>query len=79
MPINWNLKSALVERFGSQVEAAREMEIRENRLSYIVRGHTEPSEREREALEEALGRATEPVNRMRHFPFGDYCTRSSVW
>ncbi len=57
MPINWNLKSALVERFGSQVEAAREMEIRENRLSYIVRGHTEPSEREREALEEALGRA----------------------
>ena len=21
----------------------------------------------------------EPVNRMRHFPFGDYCTRSSLW
>ncbi len=56
MSINWNLKSALVERFGSQVEAAREMEIRENRLSYIVRGHVRPTEREREALEKSLGR-----------------------
>ena len=58
MSINWGLKSLLVERFGSQVKAARQMGIRENRLSYIVRGHVKPSEREREALIRALGRAT---------------------
>lgn len=58
MRVNWDLKSALVEHFGSQVEAARQIGIRENRLSYIVRGHGVPSEPEREALERALGRAT---------------------
>ncbi len=58
MRINRDLRSALVKRFGKQVQAAREMGIRENRLSYIVRGRTEPSAREREALEGALGRAT---------------------
>jgi len=58
MTINWNLKSMLVQRFGSQIEASIQMGIRENRLSYIVRGHVEPSKQEREALEAALGRAT---------------------
>ena len=57
MSIKWNLKSALVERFGSQVEAAKATGIRENRMSYIVRGHIQPSERERKALEQALGKA----------------------
>ncbi|MBI3001863.1 MAG: helix-turn-helix transcriptional regulator [Deltaproteobacteria bacterium] len=56
MPVNWGLKSALVERFGSKVEAAKAIGIRENRLSYIVRGHVHPSERERKALEGALGK-----------------------
>ena len=55
MTINWNLKSVLVQRFGSQVEAAIRMGIRENRLSYLVRGHIQPSDRERKALERALG------------------------
>ena len=58
MAINWNLKSVLVQRFGSQVEAAIQMGIRESRLSYIVRGHTVPSLQEREALASALGRVT---------------------
>ena len=58
MAINWNLKSVLVQRFGSQVEAAIQMGIRESRLSYIVRGHTVPSLQEREALAAALGRVT---------------------
>lgn len=57
MSINWDLKSALVEHFGSQVEAARALGIRESKLSYIVRGHAKPSAREREALQQALGRA----------------------
>ena len=56
MPINWNLKADLVERYGSQVQAARELRIAENRLSYIVRGHIQPSKAEREALERALGK-----------------------
>ena len=58
MEINWALKSALVRRFGSQIEAARELGIRESRLSYLVRGHAKPSERERKALNRVLGRAT---------------------
>ena len=55
MAINWNLKTVLVEKFGSQVSAANQIGIAENRLSYIVRGHIHPSDRERKALERALG------------------------
>jgi len=54
--INWRLKEVLVHMYGSQVEAAKAMGIRENRLSYIVRGHIQPSRREREALEQTLGK-----------------------
>jgi len=57
MNINWDLKSILTEHFGSQVEAARRLGIREAKLSYIIRGHVQPSKRERKALERALGRA----------------------
>jgi plasmid maintenance system antidote protein VapI len=57
MRVNLNLKAELIKRFGSQVEAAKAMGIRENRLSYIVRGHILPSEAERKALEYGLGRA----------------------
>jgi len=56
MAIIWDLKALLVERFGSQVEAAKAIGIRESRLSYIIRGHAEPTERERKALEHALGK-----------------------
>ena len=56
MKIKWGLKSALVSLYGSQVIASRELEIRESKLSYIVRGHAEPSDRERKALEDALGK-----------------------
>jgi len=57
MAVNLNLKGELVRRYGSQFEASRALGIRESKLSYIVRGHSEPNERERKALEEALGRA----------------------
>jgi DNA-binding transcriptional regulator YdaS (Cro superfamily) len=53
--MNWQLKIELVQRFGSQVAAARELGIREAKLSYIVREHAEPSVKEREAIERALG------------------------
>ena len=57
MMVNLNLKADLIKRFGTQVEAARAMGIRENRLSYIIRGHIQPSKAEREALEQAMGKA----------------------
>ncbi len=53
--MNLVLRLELVKRFGSQVEAAKAMGIRENRLSYIVRGHVVPTERERRTLERTLG------------------------
>ena len=55
MNINWKLKRALIERFGSQINAARELGLRESQRSYIVRGHTEPTEKDLRALEHALG------------------------
>jgi len=54
--VNWELKSALIERFGSQIEAAKQLGIRESKLSYIVRRHAAPSEQEQAALEKGLGR-----------------------
>ena len=55
MEVNNDLKAEIIRRFGSQVVGADEMGIRENRLSYIIRGHAVPTEYEREALESALG------------------------
>ena len=55
MKINWILKSALVKRFGTQVEAARHLKIREARLSYIIRGHAEATELEQKTMEDVLG------------------------
>ena len=55
--VNLDLKAELIRRFGTQVEASNRLGIREAKLSYIVRGHAEPSEMEREALEQGLGRS----------------------
>ncbi len=57
MAANLNLKSELIRRYGSQIRASQALGIHESKLSYIVQGHREPTEREREALEEALGRS----------------------
>ena len=56
MALNLELKIALIRRFGSQVEASQQLGIRESKLSYIIRGHVQPTEREREALEGKLGK-----------------------
>ena len=53
--VNLELKAELIKRYGSQIEAAKALGLHENRLSYIVRGHIQPSTHEREALEHALG------------------------
>ena len=56
MHIYWELKQAIVNKFGSQVVAAHKMGIRESRLSYIVWGHAQPSKTQIEALINAVGR-----------------------
>ncbi len=55
MGVLWSLKSAIVERYGSQVEAAKAIGIRESRLSYLIRGHAIPTETEWKSLEIGLG------------------------
>jgi ribosome-binding protein aMBF1 (putative translation factor) len=55
LEMNWDLKLALVKKFGSQIKAARKLGIRESRLSYIVRGHVKPSKSEHRSLAKALG------------------------
>jgi len=71
--MNLKLKLELIKRFGTQIVAARQLGIRESKLSYIVRGHAEPSEKERQALERALGpnltkRLLRTVARAEHQP-----------
>jgi hypothetical protein len=53
--MNIDLKIELIRRFGTQVVAAKQLNIREAKLSYLVRGHAEPNERERDVLKKALG------------------------
>ena len=53
--VNMDLKIALIRNFGSQIVASRRLKIQESKLSYIVRGHSEPNDREREILKKALG------------------------
>jgi hypothetical protein len=54
--MNFDLKIALLQKFGSQIVGARRLEMAESRLSYLVRGHKEPSAKEREKLRQALGK-----------------------
>ena len=53
--MNFELKVELLRRFGSQIIAARHLKISESRLSHLIRGHAQPSERERKAMERVLG------------------------
>ena len=53
--IIWELRIAIVRKFFSQVAAARELGIRESRLSYLLHGHAQPTRMERELLAKALG------------------------
>lgn len=52
MNINSILKTAIVEQYGLQILTSGRLAIRD---SYIVRGHVEPSPKERKAVERALG------------------------
>ena len=56
MATRFALKWILLEKFGSQVLASRKLGIRESRLSYLVRGHADPSDGEIKVFERILGR-----------------------
>lgn len=53
--IRWKLKERLVSRYGSQINAAQTLNLRESRLSYLVNGHAEPSPEELHSFRKALG------------------------
>jgi hypothetical protein len=53
--MNIDLKVELIRRFGTQIVAAKALNIGESKLSYLVRGHVEPNPQEREILRTALG------------------------
>jgi hypothetical protein len=54
--MNLELKIGLIRYGGgSQVAAAKKLNIPESKLSHLVRGHVEPNERERDLLKKALG------------------------
>lgn len=53
--MNLPFKAALIGKFGSQISAARTMELSEWRLSRIVNGWDMPREDEMEILANALG------------------------
>ena len=55
--MNYILKGALVEKFGSQCAAARALGLREWRLSRIVRGWDAPRCDELETFSRVLGQA----------------------
>jgi plasmid maintenance system antidote protein VapI len=53
--VNIELKIALIRRFGSQIRAAKPLQIDESRLSRLVNGHRDPTGDERKRLTVALG------------------------
>ncbi len=53
--MNIDLRVGIIRKYGTQVVAAKELKIREAKLSYLVRGHVEPNAHEREILRTALG------------------------
>ena len=54
--VRWDLKIAIVSTCGNQRKLARRIRIEEAKLSHLVQGHDQPTERERKLLEKALGR-----------------------
>ena len=53
---NFRLKVAVLERFGSQNQAAEELKIDYARLSRIINGWKTPSPQQKQKLEKYLGK-----------------------
>jgi plasmid maintenance system antidote protein VapI len=54
--MNVELRIALIQRFGSQINAAKPLQIDEPTLSRIVRGHRGPTPEQRKRFKKILGR-----------------------
>jgi hypothetical protein len=52
--MNVNLKFKIYERYGTQCDAAKDFNIREDRLSQIIRGRRQPSEQEKKLISSKL-------------------------
>ena len=52
---NFELKAAIIRRYGSQIVAARELGISTTHLSHLVQGHDVPRPGEEEILRQKLG------------------------
>ena len=59
--MNTILKGHIVTQFGSQVVFAKKAGIPENKLSYIIRGHREPTQREMLIFEKFLSISREEL------------------
>lgn len=55
MKKTFELKAAIIGKYGTQFQASRRLGIQPSRISALCRGSDEPSERERKILSRALG------------------------
>ena len=70
--MNFELKEAIIRRYGTQTEAAKDFGMKETRLSRLIRGHDLPWRDEAQILRKKLG-LTLPVRKR-----GTRRTRGSV-
>lgn len=63
--MDFEIKATIVRKFGTQAQAALAMEIDESKLSRILRGYREPSERELAILRRVLGLSAKQVRAAR--------------
>jgi hypothetical protein len=53
--MNVELRIALIRKYGSQIRAAKPLQIDEARLSRLVNGHRDPTAEERQRFTAVLG------------------------
>ena len=58
---NLRLKGALIQRYGTQLQASRALGVSPSRLSLIVQGHYSPTSEEMESFKRVLGSKTKQV------------------
>ena len=58
---NWELKIAIIRKFGTQTEFAREVGLREDRISRIIQGRMYPTEYDKEIISAKLGKKKEEL------------------
>jgi len=59
--MNVNLKFKIYEKYGTQCDAAKEFNMREDRLSQIIRGRRRASNQEKKLISSKLNEKTESL------------------